>query len=116
VGLPYGDDKLILDAAKRWTNVITNGLAPVNAGSFPPLASLCPYPQVVDDLFICIVYKDIDGPNGFFGLATVDMVRTTNGLPIGGYFIMDTADVPTIRADGRLDGVLAHEIGHLLGK
>jgi hypothetical protein len=114
-GVPNSDFDVILGAANRWTNVIVNGLSDVSTTGLAPLASRCPYPEVVDDLFICIVYGTIDGPGGTLGSALVDTVRTSNGLPIGGYFFVDSADVSSIKADGTFASVFAHEIGHLLG-
>jgi hypothetical protein len=67
-------------------------------------------------LFVCIVYEDIDGPLGILGSALVDSWRTSNGLPIGGVFIVDSADIPLLKTDGSFATVFAHEIGHLLGQ
>jgi hypothetical protein len=115
-GVPTSDYNVILDAANRWTNVITNGLSDISTTGLAPLASRCPYPEVVDDLFICIVYGDIDGPGGTLGSALVDSWRKSNGLPLGGYFFVDRADIPTLKTDGSFATVFAHEIGHLLGR
>jgi hypothetical protein len=115
VGVPTEDDNTIVHAAERWVHVITKGLEDVSTAGLAPIASLCPYPEVVDDLFICIVYGDIDGPRGALGAASLDSSRTSNGLPIGGLFIVDRADIPRVKADGSFADVFAHEIGHLLG-
>jgi hypothetical protein len=115
VGVPKEDDNAIVRAAERWINVITKGLEDVSTTGLAPIASLCPYPEVVDDLFICIVYGDIDGPRGALGAASVDSWRTSNGLPIGGVFTVDRADIPRLKADGSFTDVFAHEFGHLLG-
>jgi hypothetical protein len=115
-GVPLADHDMIMAAVRRWTNVITNGLVNVSTTGLPPITPQCPYPLVVDDVFICIVYQDIDGPSGTLGRASVDSYRTDNGLPVGGSFIVDRADLPMLKADGSYANVLAHEIGHLLGK
>jgi hypothetical protein len=116
VDVPTSDYNTILDAANRWTNVITQGLSDVSTNGLRPITPECPYPRVVDDLFICIVYEDIDGPLGILGSALVDSWRTSNGLPIGGVFIVDSADIPLLKTDGSFATVFAHEIGHLLGQ
>jgi hypothetical protein len=114
--VPTSDYNTILDAATRWTNVITKGLSDVSTNGLAPITPQCVYPAVVDDLFICIVYANIDGPRGILGSALVDSWRISNGLPIGGIFIVDSADIPLLKANGTLATVFAHEIGHLLGK
>jgi hypothetical protein len=100
---------VILDAATRWTNVITNGLSDVATTGLRPIVRDCPYPRVVDDLFICMVYANIDGPLGILGSAQVDSWRTSNGLPIGGIFMVDSADIPLLKSDGSFASVFAHE-------
>jgi hypothetical protein len=87
---------------------MTKGLDDVSTASLSPLASLCPYPEVVDDLFICIVYGDVDGLHGTLGVSLMDLARTFNGRPFVGYFFVDQADIPNLKAGGIFISVFLH--------
>lgn len=59
----------------------------------------------------------IDGLGGILGQAFFPASTIRGGFRVstGGTFQIDTADIPGLESSGRLDDVVAHEIGHLLG-
>ncbi len=59
----------------------------------------------------------IDGPGSTLGQAFLPSSVVQGGFRVstGGTFQLDTADIPNLENTGRLDDVITHEIGHLLG-
>lgn len=105
------------DAAARWAEVIRTGLPSVTVnvaagacGSGGPAFS-----GSVDDLTIDAIVTPIDGVGGTLGSAGPCIVRTTGGLPAYGVMRFDSADLVGMEADGVLDDVILHEMGHIMG-
>ena len=107
-------------AADRWAQIITEGLedAFVNV---PPGGCIAGDPGVlgiIDDIVILAGAPDIDGPGGIAGQAGPCVIRLggfTNGLPAYGVMSFDKADIDQLEALGLLNGVIQHEMGHVLG-
>lgn len=111
---------VFLAAAERWSEVIVGDLpnmavtqSYVNAcaasGSFTS-------PGVVDDLLVLARIAPIDGAGGVLGRAGTCFRRSgATGLAYMGYMELDVADVVNLENNGRLFGVVLHEIGHILG-
>ncbi len=72
-------------------------------------------PLTVDDVLILARIDSIDGPNGILGQAGPCFIRSTSRLTIMGQMTFDSADVATLVAQGSLNDVILHEMGHVLG-
>ena len=101
-----------LQAAKRWTEVITGDLPDVPV---PDNSVLCMPVEhrffgTIDDLVVFVAVESLTGASGHGGLCNW---RADSSLPYMGYSVLDTELV----ARGReyVAGVTLHEIGHALG-
>ncbi len=106
-------------AAARWSEVIVGDLpdVEVNQAVIDACARDTAFanPGVVDDLLVLATITYIDGPGKVLGQAGVCNRRSgPGGLPVIGHITLDTADVAELESQGRLYGVVLHEIGHLL--
>ena len=98
-------------AARRWSKVITSDLANIDG---------------IDDLRITATGVAIDGAYGVLGQAGPREIRPNtdgrqyagsdnDGLPYTGAMQFDTADLSRMERDGTLEGVITHEMGHVIG-
>ena len=98
-------------AARRWSKVITSDLANIDG---------------IDDLRITATGVAIDGAYGVLGQAGPTGIRPNtvgqqyegsdnDGLPYTGAMQFDTADLSRMEQDGTLEGVITHEMGHVIG-
>lgn len=92
-------------AAARWMQIVTGDLPDVTSSPF----------GFVDDLLISASVVPIDGPGGTLGQAGPDSFRGGSSLPYHGVMEFDSADLADLVADGTLDEVILHEMGHVLG-
>jgi hypothetical protein len=104
-------------AAARWSSLITSDVADITVsvpagtcGQNSPSVSM-----TIDDLLILARIEPIDGLNGVLGAAGPCIIRSSNGLPIIGIMRFDDADVGSLLANGQLDQVILHEMGHVIG-
>jgi len=103
-GLTDSQKALFKNAARRWSRVITGDLPDVVVDG-----------RTVDDILIQASGIDIDGEGGILGRAGPTRVRQGSKLPAVGIMEFDTADLAAMEADGRLEDVIVHEMGHCLG-
>jgi hypothetical protein len=113
-GVTSIDTNVFEDARERWRSVIVGDLTDISSQGLRTMNG-CSFPSVIDDLFICTVYGNIDGVGGTLGQAGPTYWRTSNGLPVAGEMMFDTADINSLRSGGTLDTVILHEMGHILG-
>ena len=105
-------------AAARWSRVITGDLTDVVTNKAfdacgvgdPALSNF-----IVDDLLIFVSLVGIDGVGKVLGQAGPCFIRTSNKLTVIGIMKFDTADLPNMEANGTLNDVILHEMGHVLG-
>jgi hypothetical protein len=115
---PTASQQAAFDSAEiRWERLLIGDLVDI-VMSVPD--SLCGIDtlalnETVDDLVIFATLESIDGPGGVLGQAGPCFVRTTGSLPIVGLMRFDTADLSTLEANGQLELVILHEMGHVLG-
>lgn len=102
-------------AAARWKSILLAGAAPYPVNE--PATSCFPaITETVDGLLIFADLKAIDGVNGVLGQAGPCIVRDDFGFqPAVGIMQFDVADLPGLEANGRLNDVILHEMGHVLG-
>ncbi|MEX0892941.1 MAG: leishmanolysin-related zinc metalloendopeptidase [Gemmatimonadota bacterium] len=104
-------------AVARWEGVIVGDLPDVrlqydNVCGRSGLA----VDQWVDDLLVYVDFDTIDGVGKILGQAGPCFIRGDGSkLPVAGIVILDGADLAAMQADGSLDDVVLHEIGHVLG-
>ncbi len=93
-------------AAARWSRVITGDLPGVTL----------PNGTFIDDVSIDASIVAIDGAGDILGQAgPVDVRVSPDGLPYTGVMQFDAADVGPMEASGIFQGVVMHEMGHVLG-
>ncbi|GMA14491.1 hypothetical protein E5F05_09760 [Deinococcus metallilatus] len=97
-------------AAARWSQVISAGLPDV-----PNVRISTGETVTVDDVLIVASGISIDGPGEVLGQAGPRQVRSGGTLPLWGEMEFDTADLASMEASGTLQGVILHEMGHVLG-
>ena len=102
-------------AAARWKEILISGDAPYPVNE---PATFC-YPilnETVPGVVIFAKLQPIDGVNGILGQAGPCIVRDDPGyLAAVGVMQFDTADLVGLETTGRLNAVILHEMGHVLG-
>ena len=105
------------DAAARWSEIIRTGLVdiPINVPANFCGTGAPAFSGTVDDLMIEANIEPIDGSGGILASAGPCLTRIAGGLPVYGAMRFDSADVAYLEADGQLETVILHEMGHVLG-
>jgi len=103
-------------AAARWSQVLVAGL-PDRQLTLPQdfLGWVPAFDGYVDDVLIAARDFDIDGAGGTLGRAGALLTRETGGQAYFGIMEFDTADLSRLASSGRLQSVILHEMGHVLG-
>jgi leishmanolysin len=96
-------------AAHRWSRVIVGDLPRVKIDG-----------EIVDDVLITAEGAPIDGVGRILGQAGPSLLRPATAkkaafLPAKGEMQFDTADLEQMEAEGTIDDVITHEMGHVLG-
>ncbi len=105
-------------AVARWRRVLPSDLPDrplvLDAGACYPGADAVD--EVVDDFLLWIVVAPYDGTGNLLAEAGPCVVREAGGLPLAGTIRVDAADLrDATEATAWIEGILAHEIGHVLG-
>lgn len=105
------------DAAARWSEIVRTGLVdlPINVPADFCGTGAPAFAGTVDDLMIEANIEPIDGSGGILASAGPCLTRIAGGLPIYGAMRFDSDDVADLEADGQLETVILHEMGHVLG-
>jgi hypothetical protein len=103
-------------AATRWRLALIGDLPDVAINR--PADQFGCYPamnEVVDDVVIFVQLIPIDGPGGVLGQARPCLIRTASSIPAVGIMQFDIADLAILEAEGLLEVVILHEMGHVIG-
>lgn len=115
--LPPEAEAAFAAAEARWEQVLTRGIpaANVNAAAGSCLAGAGAVNRTVDDVLIQAKVVADDGPGGRLAFAGPCLIGTADKLPRLGRMSFDSADIAPLIANGTLDDVVMHEMGHVLG-
>lgn len=104
-------------AAARWSQVVIGDLSNVvvNVPANDCMVNEPALNRTVDDLLIYVSLTTIDGSGGVLGQAGPCRIRNSNLLTITGKMAFDIADLDDLEANGTLNDVILHEMGHVLG-
>ncbi len=108
-------------AVTRWQQLIYRPLPSININVPAGIGGACgdstePALNVTTTgLVILAKFDSIDGPGKVLGQAGPCAVRNTDGLTVVGMMEFDTADVANMIANGSLNSVMLHEMGHVIG-
>jgi len=108
-GLTPAQKAAFTRAADRWTHVIVGDLPDVQVDG-----------ETIKNLLILAEGAPIDGVGNVLGQAGPSRLRPSNAgaaafLPAKGEMTFDTADLASMEADGTLNDVITHEMGHVIG-
>jgi hypothetical protein len=116
VGVTDTDHIIFTNASSRWESIVRGDLSDISSTALlRPPTSGCTYPLTIDDLYICSIFKPIDGVGRVLGSAGPIYMRRSNKLTITGEMKFDSADVNNLKIAGNLVSVILHEMGHILG-
>lgn len=118
IGTPSTAMKNAVTAAvARWRAIITSDLvdSPLDRPAAECFESQPAITETVDDILIYVETDAIDDVGGILGAAAPCLIRSGNRLPSMGYMRLDAADVAWLAANGELQDVVLHEMGHILG-
>lgn len=102
-------------AEAYWEQIIYGELSNVAINTTNACGRGATISETVDDIIVLALFDSIDGQGSVLGSAGWCSIRVSNGLPIYGLMRFDTADMATVIADGRLNALILHEMGHVLG-
>lgn len=104
-------------AVSRWRRVITGdvGTVPLNVPAGECQSWIPAVNESINDLLVYVRIASIDGAGKILGQASPCYVNSGNKLPIMGFFELDQDDLALLLAQGTLDNVVLHEMGHILG-
>jgi hypothetical protein len=103
-------------AATRWEQVIVDGWNAEPLSIAEGLLGWVPaFDGNVDDVLIAARAPYLDGPFGLLGQAGAIGKRSSTGEPYFGIMEFDSADLERFADNGRLNDLIIHEMGHILG-
>ena len=115
------DEQAAVSAAvNKWTSVIVGDTPGVPGPYTIPANSSCGntdpivLPGGVDDMLVLINFKPLPD-NNTLGYASVCGLDAASGTAFAGFVTMNSNRVPDMIANGILDGVVLHEMGHAQG-
>ena len=111
-------------ATEKWEKVLRKDLpdARIDVAANQCYQGAPAFTGLVDDVRVALAVRKIDGRGGVVGRAGPCVVRDARpgslleyGLPVFGVVEIDEDDIQEMASSGSLSGVIAHEIGHILG-
>lgn len=103
-------------AEQRWEQFIVDDLTDISLSLPAVCGEETPgYSGGIDDLMIWVQLLPIDGPGETLASAGPCIIRSENDLPLVGLMYLDSDDVAALESSGKLQDVIMHEMGHILG-
>jgi hypothetical protein len=103
-GLTSAQQAVFETATTRWAQIIVGDLPAVRINN-----------EVIDNVVIEAFGTRIDGSLGILGQAGPRFLRPNTFLPALGNMEFDIDDLSRLEAEGSLENVIIHEMGHVLG-
>ena len=117
-GMTPEREDVLEGAAARWSEVIIGDLPEVDVsqGTVNGCRAGFTFEGEIDDLLILAAIEFIDGAGGILGQAGACFDRGAGGnfIPLLGFMRFDSADMATMEENGIFEGVILHEMGHIL--
>lgn len=114
---PSGVAQAVTMAAARWETVLTVGAG--DRDEVLPAGTCDAYQPAVTipegHLVVYVAIRNIDGRDNTLAQAAPCAMSESTDLPVAGFLELDAADVAAALADGTLDDIARHELGHVLG-
>lgn len=109
-----GTDRALFRSARdTWESIVVGDLPSVPSSELTLTADPgCSYPETIDDLHVCCLYEEIDGPSKILGLANW-RERRPDGLPMTGRIRLDSEDTERLIDLDRLQTLIEHEMAHV---
>ena len=109
-----------ISAREKWEGVIKSNGVNLDTQRFrfdPSFTANGRYPRFIDGVYIASIVEPIDGPYNILGSAgPMYLMETDEGvLPLTGTMRFDSADIQIMIRRGWIEGVIEHEMGHVLG-
>jgi hypothetical protein len=108
-------------AAAQWERILPLDVSDLPFDLEPQEPGSCGVPflpaldESIDDIKIFVKLDSIDGPGSVLAHAGFCIFRSLSKLPVVGFMKFDTADLAELEANLRLEPVIVHEMGHVLG-
>jgi hypothetical protein len=105
------------EAEERWESLIAGDLpnVPMNEAAGSCDEGTPAINETADDLIIFATIGPIDGAGAVLGQAGPCFIRDPGFNPIVGVMFFDSDDLEFIESEGLLEGLILHEMGHVLG-
>jgi len=115
--IPPELDAAVKFAVDKWTRALYKNLGDFRLQS-PASQCFSHEPQLNEvhhNLLLFVSVLPDDGPGKELAYTDVCQISDRDQLPVLGQILIDSEDLPRLLADGRLQGVVMHEMGHALG-
>jgi len=101
-------------ARKMWESVLLSELPDVTLLQSPDPSCPVQSGETIDDVLVFVSFGEIDrSQGGTLGLANTCLGRAETGLPLVGWFVLDSEFI--LEGGWELEDVARHEFGHVLG-
>lgn len=108
-----------VEAREIWESIVaSNGVYFTQTGALnTAYTATGSYPSIIDGVYIASNTASIDGEGRVLGAAGYVYVFRDGALwrALTGIMFLDADDLEWMAAEGLLEGVIAHEMGHVLG-
>lgn len=111
--IPAGDIQFFHKASARWERVITSDFPSFNSSGYTKIAPNCAYPEMIDDMYVCVYYTDITEPE-VVGYGGPILRRTSRTTTLTGMIKLKLGLFPEGQPPSYLQSLITHELGHAM--